>query len=148
MYSNSKIGHAISKSLITPAACASVSRTSSNSSANRVSSSKYFNYLSPFQVIFGFNAKQTLQTIVIKKSDLNLTQLVNNRAETLLAALAIRLLSFGAYSNDSIQGSLWGIGFSEGYRIATLVVLLNNLMVYIEPYEIEDLTDTINPNNY
>lgn len=56
--------------------------------------SYFHNYLSSFVRFFGDNAKQDVSRIYIKKSDLTLTTNANNRAESLVVALLLRVMQY------------------------------------------------------
>lgn len=99
--------------------------------------STFRNHLSPFQTIFGIDARQTSTVIKIPKSSFTKLQpSANNTAESLLVALLLRLFAFTDYSNDKIYSYFWGIGFSKGKVNHTLIIKLSNKLTPVNNYEL------------
>ncbi|RUT08428.1 hypothetical protein DSM106972_015960 [Dulcicalothrix desertica PCC 7102] len=114
----------------------------------KYANSKHKTSLTNLQVLFGLKAYQSSTQLFIDKTSLtNLSVSTNNTAESLLVALLLRLL----YLNNSISRvnlSLWGSAINAT-KIKTYyeLELLDNLTV-LDTYEIQQLNNIVNPNNY
>lgn len=108
-------------------------------------------YLPPnvFTFIFGVNASQNINSLIIKKNDLyGLTPANNNTAESLVVGIINRLLGGSAACEfPKFSSKYWGYGTDEGKRIDTVLIhLRNNLST--SNNEIAEYNTTIDPDSY
>jgi len=115
-----------------------------------------FNTLNPhfspnlFSYFFGSSAVQTINSITIQKSDLpGLTRTVNNTAESLFVGLlCIALSGKNIVEFPGITFKYWGYGKDGNKRIDTVLVDIRNKLTVINTYEIQDITTTVDPDDY
>lgn len=111
--------------------------------------STFKNHLSPFQAIFGIDARQTSAVIKISKSSFTKLQpLVNNTAESLLVSLLLRLFAFTDYSNEKIYSYFWGINFPSGKVNHILIIKLLNKLTPIDIYELPEVDNIVRIGDY
>jgi hypothetical protein len=102
-----------------------------------------------FSFIFGQSAYQTINSLVINKSELfGLTPNSNNTAESLLVGIINRLLG-GSLSSEfpKLSTKYWGYGNDEGNRIDTVVINIRNSLT-VTSNEIAEYNYTIDPDSY
>lgn len=96
-----------------------------------------------FYLLFGNNAVQNLDELIINKSDLDIEININNSPERLFASLLKKLLLL----DSSISASFWGVSYDRDKQIKTIVIQLINLVTIIND-EIADFDNTVNPSDY
>lgn len=105
------------------------------------------NHQSPFQSIFGLNARQDATQIIIKKNDLiGLSPATSNTAESLLAGILVNSLRIGV-SNEKININLWGKYIANNKSNHQIIIDLLNLL-NITDYEYTNYLESINPMDY
>ena len=103
-----------------------------------------------FAFLFGENASQDIDSIVITKNDLvGLTPTNHNTAESLLVAIIYRILvNKSKVFTPKIDMEYWGFGHDSNIRIDTVILRLHNLLnINIANNEIS-LTNSVNPSDY
>ncbi|MEH2145297.1 hypothetical protein [Nostoc sp.] len=103
-----------------------------------------------FKFIFGQNAVQNINSLIIQKRDIpQLTPAVNNSAESLLIGLlSIALSGKNVVELPEITFKYWGYGKSGDKRIDTVLIDIRNQLILTNTYEIPETTTVINPNDY
>lgn len=85
-------------------------------------------YRSRFARFFGVNATQDINNVYIKKSDLSLTELSNNTAESILVAL---LLYIAKYESNLIISNVYIYLFKQYINTDMQPKLISNLVVHL-----------------
>lgn len=105
------------------------------------------NHQSVFQSIFGINARQDINQITIKKSDLiGLSPIASNTAESLLVGIIVNSLRIGVV-NEKINITLWGKYIDDEKSNHQIIIDLLNLL-NITDYEYTNYLESINPMDY
>ncbi|OCQ98965.1 hypothetical protein BCD64_23285 [Nostoc sp. MBR 210] len=102
--------------------------------------------LSKIQIYFGMNFAQDEAYLYLKKSDLTgLTPSINNKAESLLAAIFKRIFELIDEALN-ISFSVWTTEIGNGFITRRLLINIYFPVSKIEQ-EIEEIKDTISPND-
>lgn len=103
-----------------------------------------------FTFLFGENASQNINSIVISKSDLiGLTPDVSNTAESLIVAIIYRILANKSkVFTPKIDLDYWGFGYDGNTKVNTVLINFCNLLLVSDTHEIADYVNNINPNIY
>lgn len=109
-----------------------------------------YNPINVFAFIFGSNAVQTSTQLIINKSDLiGLTPNINNTAESLFVSIILRLLTGNNNVNFiKLNCVYWGGGYINNKRVDTIILNFYKLLTVINEYEIQNISSSINPNDY
>ena len=103
-----------------------------------------------FYFLFGASARQTVNSLIIQKSDLfGLTASANNTPESLLVALLFRnVLSNKSVQLAEISFTYWGRGSTDGKCIDTFLIDIRDKLIPTNSSELPQISNTINPNSY
>ncbi len=103
-----------------------------------------------FTLLFGVNALQNTNFLVIDKNDLtDLTPNNDNTAESLLVGLLYRnLINNTKIQTPIVDFKYWGYGYNGNKKIDTIIISFYNLLPIANTYEIASYSNTVTPNNY